>query len=52
MGDGLGNFDPVEPWKTGLNLKGDISEILAIGSDFYFGRCNQDLLTYQIKNNE
>ncbi|MEK9613487.1 MAG: VCBS repeat-containing protein, partial [Flavobacteriaceae bacterium] len=52
MGDGSGNFHPVNPRETGLKLIGDISEILAIGSDFYFGRCNQDLLTFQIKNNE
>jgi hypothetical protein len=48
-GNGTGSFQYVEQSVSGLNLKGDVRQVIDINNVLFFGRSQQALISYKIK---
>jgi len=49
QGNGKGSFQYIEQSVSGLNLKGDIRQVIDINNVLFFGRSQQSLISYKIK---
>jgi len=48
LGDGKGNFQLLTPKASGLQLQGDISNVITIDNTFFFSTCNDSLVNYKL----
>jgi enediyne biosynthesis protein E4 len=49
LGDGKGHFEPISPSKTGLNLKGDVRDLVVIKNKLIVGFNNQAVQVFDWK---
>jgi len=52
LGKGDGSFDLISPIETGLNIKGDVSDVIQIGTTLYIARSNNKLSVYKLNTRE
>ncbi|MEM8526388.1 MAG: VCBS repeat-containing protein, partial [Bacteroidota bacterium] len=50
QGDGEGGFEYVNQRVSGLNIRGDVKEVVWVGDLFLFGRSGESLVAYELKN--
>jgi len=48
-GDGRGGFEYVNQQVSGLNIRGDVKEVVQIGELFLFGRSGDSLVAYELR---
>ena len=52
LGKGDGSFDLISPIETGLNIKGDVSDVIQIGTALYIAKSNKKLSVYKYNTHE
>jgi len=52
LGKGDGSFDLISPIETGLNIKGDVSDVIQIETALYIAKSNKKLSVYKYNTHE